>query len=58
MEDFANSILYRCGNDAMRAIQYLEHCIKACYGHNDMSGVDKFAGVRDFIENKYLEKGW
>ena len=56
MEDFANNILHKCGNDAMRAIQYLDHCIKSCYHHNDTEGVDKFAGVRDYIENKYMDK--
>lgn len=58
MEDFANSILSKCGHDAMQAIQYLDHCIKSCYWHNDIAGVDKFAGVRDYIETKHLEKGW
>ena len=54
MDEFANNIMSKCGHDAMRAIQYLDHCIKSCYWHNDTAGVDKFADVRDFIERKYL----
>ena len=53
MADFANSIMYRCRQNKMAALQYLEHCIRCCYNHNDVDGVNKFADVRDFIENNY-----
>lgn len=53
MEDFANSTMSRCRYDKMRAVQYLEHCIRCCYIHNDVDGVNKFANVRDFIESNY-----
>lgn len=53
MADFANSIMARCRHDKILALQYLEHCIRSCYRHNDYVGVDKFASVRDFIEENY-----
>ena len=53
MADFANSIMYRCKQNKMSALQYLEHCIRSCYRNNDVDGVNKFADVRDFIENNY-----
>lgn len=53
MSDFANAIMCRCKSDKMRALQYLEHCIRCCYSHNDIVGVNKFADVRDFIAQHY-----
>lgn len=53
MVEFANSIMRRCQQNKMAALQYLEHCIHCCYDNNDVAGVDKFASVRDFIENNY-----
>lgn len=53
MADFANRIMYRCRQDKMSALQYLEHCIRCCYHYNDIAGVGKFADVRDFIEENY-----
>lgn len=50
MEEFATSILNRHRGDVMRSLQYLEHCIRCCYQHRDIAGVDKFASVRDYIE--------
>lgn len=53
MADFANSIMYRCKQNKMSALQYLEHCIRCRYKYNDSDGVNKFADVRDFIEINY-----
>ena len=53
MADFANSIMVRCRHNKMSALQYLEHCIRSCYRHNDIAGADRFADVRDFIEERY-----
>jgi hypothetical protein len=53
MEEFAATILAKHHGDVMMALQYLEHCIRACYHHNDIDGVNKFADVRDFIEQHY-----
>lgn len=50
IEAFAQGIIARHRGDAMRSIQYLEYCIRCCYMHSDISGVDKFASVRDYIE--------
>jgi hypothetical protein len=50
MEAFAETILAKHRGDVMRSLQYLEHCIKCCYQHNDIAGIDKFAAVRDYIE--------
>lgn len=53
MEDFAHTIMCKCRHNKMSALQYLEHCIRQCYLHRDTVGVDKFANVRDFIEERF-----
>lgn len=36
MAEFVNSIMRKCKQNKMRALQYLEHCIHCCYDNNDI----------------------
>ena len=50
MKEFADGIMRKCHYNKMRALQYLEYCIRCCEHNNDNIGLDKFVAVRDFIE--------
>lgn len=49
IESFAEGILRKNRGDWMRAIQYLEHCIRVCDAKGNIERRDDFAEVRDFI---------
>ena len=55
IEMFADGILRKHHGNWMRAIQYLEHCIRVCDFNGNIERRDEFATVRDFIVKNHQE---